>query len=180
MKKRILLILLISVLLLGMLATAFSSCKKTEDPGTEPEGPVTLPGITPDYPAPPVEEGAEDAVDGDGKLEVPEGTTGAGIEYTTEVSIDISDKKVGLYFRNPSRSLQNIALELVIQGQVIAESGLLTPGKRITMLDLKDGVNVSAGVYAQDAKLVVRFFDPETNTCSIVSSEILVTVTAVE
>lgn len=175
MKKRILLILLVSVMLLSLLA-AMVACGEEETPEPLP----VPPGLTPDYPAPPIEEGAEDAVDNEDKMDVAEGTTGAGIEYTTEYTVDISDKKVSLYFRNPSRSLQNIAVQLVIQDQVIAESGLLTPGKRITTLALEDGVSISAGVYAQNAKLIVRFFDPETNVCSIVKSEILVTVTAQE
>lgn len=180
MKKRILMILLVSVLLLGMLATAFSSCKKTEEPGTEPEGPVTIPGITPDYPAPPLEEGAEDVEDDEGKLDAPAGGGAVGMIYSNEVEIDLSDKKVSLLFANPNRSTHNVSIQLVVQGNVLAESGLLTPAKRITTLDLKEGITIPAGVYANNAKILVRFYDPETNECSIVNSEIVVTVTVRE
>jgi hypothetical protein len=176
MKKRILLILLVGVMLLGLFAVTFVSCGDDETP----EGPVTIPGITPDYPAPPLEEGAEDVADSENKLDAPEGGGAVGMIYSNEVEIDLSDKKATLLFANPNRSTHNVSVQLIVQDIVLAGSGLLTPAKRITTLDLKDGVNVPAGVYAQNAKLLVRFYDPETNECSIVNSEIIVTVTVRE
>ena len=172
MKKRILLILLVSVMLLGLFATAFVSCGDDE-----PEGPVIIPGITPDYPAPPIDEGAEDVEDNEDKLDAPEGGGAVGMIYSNEVEIDLSDKKATLLFANPNRSTHNVSVQLVVQDVVLAESGLLTPAKRITSLDVKDGVTIPEGVYAQNAKFVIRFYDPETNACSIVNSEIAVTVT---
>jgi len=172
MKKRILLILLVSVMLLGLFATAFVSCGDDEE-----TPPVTIPGITPDYPAPPVDEGAEDVEDNEDKLDAPEGGGAVGMIYSNEVEIDLSDKKATLLFANPNRSTHNVSVQLVVQDVVLAESGLLTPAKRITSLDVKDGVTIPEGVYAQNAKFVVRFYDPETNACSIVNSEIVVTVT---
>ena len=151
-----------------------------DDGPDTPDGTVTIPGITPDYPAPPEDEGAEDVEDDEEKLEAPEGGGAVGMIYTTEVEIDLSDKKATILFANPNRSTHNVTVQLVVQDVVLAESGLLTPGKRITSLDLKDGINVPAGVYAENAKFVVRFYDPETNACSIVNSEIAVTVTVRE
>ena len=176
MKKRILLILMVSVMLLSLFSIGFVSCGEDETPGAD----VTIPGITPDYPAPPLEEGAEDVTDSEEKLEAPAGGGAVGMIYSNEVSIDLSDKKVTLLFANPNRSTHNVSIQLVVQGNVLAESGLLTPAKRVTSLDLKDGVNVPAGVYTTDAKIVVRFYDPTTNACSIVNSEIVVTVTVNE
>lgn len=175
MKTRMIMILLVGVMLLSLLATTFVACGDDELP---PGGTVTIPGITPDYPAPPEDEGAEDVEDDEEKLDAPEGGGAVGMIYSTEVEIDLSDKKTTLLFANPNRSTHNVTVQLVIQDQVIAESGLLTPGKRITSLDLKDGMTVPEGVYEQNAKFVIRFYDPETNACSIVNSEIAVTVTA--
>ena len=175
MKKRILLILMVSVMLLSVFSIGFVSCGDDE-----PEGPVTIPGITPDYPAPPVDEGAEDVEDDESKLEAPEGGGAVGMIYSNEVEIDLSDKKATLLFANPNRSTHNVSIQLVVQGNVLAESGLLTPAKRITTLDVKDGINIPAGVYANDAKILVRFYDPETNACSIVNSEIVITLTVRE
>ena len=97
--------------------------------------------------------------------------------YSNEVEIKLSEKKATLLFANPNRSTHNVTVQLVVQALVLAESGLLTPAKRITELSLKDGISVPEGVYAQNAKFVIRFYDPETNECSIVNSEIAVTVT---
>lgn len=143
----------------------------------EPDGPVTIPGITPDYPAPPLDQGAEDVEDNEDKLDAPEGGGAVGMIYSNEVEIDLSDKKATLLFANPNRSTHNVAIQIVVQDVVLAESGLLTPAKRITSLDVKDGIDMPVGVYASNAKIVVRFYDPETNACSIVNSEIAITLT---
>ena len=174
MKKRILLLLLVSVMLLSLLAMSFVACGDDDETPSENGG-----GLTPDYPAPPLEEDAEDVGEEEEKLDAPAGGGAVGMIYQGEVEIDISDKKVSLYFINPNRSTHNVAVQLVVQGKVLAESGLLTPGKRLTELALKDGAAVpEEGVYAENAKLVVRFYDPTTNACSIVNSELKVTVTA--
>ena len=54
MKKNIWLRVLLSVMLLALLATVFVACKN------DPTDPIVTPGLKPDYPAPPVEEGSED------------------------------------------------------------------------------------------------------------------------
>lgn len=186
MKKRILMILLVSVMLLSLLATTLVSCDDDEVPEDPPSsdvtpgGTVTIPGITPDYPAPPPEEDAEDVEDDEDKLDAPTGGGAVGMIYSTEVSIDHSDKKATLLFGNPNRSTHNVTVQLVVKGVVLAESGLLKPSQRITSLDLEENINatlVPEGVYANDAKFVIRFYDPTTNACSIVNSEIAVTVT---
>ena len=174
-------ILVISAMLFSLLATTLVSCGDEETPPAEtPGGTVTVPGITPDYPAPPIEDGAEDVEDDEDKLQAPTGGGAVGMIYSNDVQIDLSDKSLTLLFANPNRSTHNVTVQLVVQDLVLAESGLLTPGKRITTLALKDGVQVPTGVYAQNAKFVVRFYDPQTNACSIVNSEIAVTVTVRE
>ena len=144
----------------------------------------TPPGFTPDYPAPPVDDGAEDFEGGDeGKLEAPEeGGSAVGLIYSIDVQIDLSEEKVTLYFANPQRSLQNMFLQLVIQDQVVAESGLLLPGKQISELDLKEGFKdtLPIGYYTTNSKFLIRYYDPESNQCALVNTEILVKVTVTE
>ena len=177
--KKILIIALAVLLVAGIVVGAILLFGGDDEPET-PGGTVTIPGITPDYPAPPEDEGAEDVEDDEEKLDAPEGGGAVGMIYSNEVSIDLSDKKATLLFANPNRSTHNVTVQLVVQDVVLAESGLLTPAKRITELALKDGITVPEGVYAQNAKFVIRFYDPETNACSIVNSEIAVTVTVRE
>ncbi|MBQ4137670.1 MAG: hypothetical protein IJD67_06120 [Clostridia bacterium] len=109
----------------------------------------------------------------------PDGGGAVGMVYKEEITVDLSDKKATLHFVNPSRSTHNVTVQLVVNDTVIAESGLLTPGKRLSELTLKDGASISEGVYADNAKLIVKFYDPTTNACSIVNSELKVTVTVV-
>ena len=150
----------------------------------DPQAPVTFPGITPDYPAPPVDEGAEDYEgENGGKLEAPEeGGSAVSLIYSDKVTIDLSDKKATLDFRNPSASLQNMTVQLVIQDQVVAESGLLVAGKRLSELSLKEGMenNIPVGYYNQNAKFVIRYYDPATNECAIINTEIALMVTVQE
>ena len=175
MKKRILALILASVALLSLSVMVLSSCADDEITPPTPSKPV----ITPDYPAPPVEEGAEDiGGDDEEKLEAEEGGGAVGMVYSDQVSVDLSDKPVSLLFANPKRSLNSMSLELVVQDMVLMETGTLVPGKRVTTATLKDEALVlSEGVYKTNAKLIVYFYDPETNVRSIVNSEIAVTVT---
>ena len=110
-------------------------------------------------------------------MDAPEGGGAIGMIYSDEVSIDLSDMKATLLFANPNRSTHNVSIQLIVQDVVLAESGLLLPSHRITSLDVKDGIDIPEGVYEKDAKIVIRFFDPNTNECTIINSEILITLT---
>ena len=173
-KLRITVLAIVIALLLAATAVIILNVIQGRKAGS---GPIELPGVTPDYPAPPIEEGAEDMGDNEDKLEAPAGGGAVGMIYSDEVSIDLSDGKVTLLFANPNRSTHNVSIQLVVQDLVLAESGLLPPSKQITSLDVKAGVSIPEGVYANNAKIVVRFYDPETNACSIVNSEIAIAVT---
>jgi hypothetical protein len=182
MKKNIWLRLLVSVMLLALMATMMVACKKDPE---NPDDPDKGPGIlTPDYPAPPEEEGGEDIGDDEEKLETPEGGGAVGLVYSDKVTIDLSDKKATFRFDNPSRSTNNMELQLLIQDIVVMKSGTLTPGKRLTSLDLDDAVlaQLAPGVYGStsNAKFRVYFYDPVTNERAVVNSEIAVTVTVQE
>ena len=172
-----LIIIILAALMAAIVATVALVVMLTPD---DPDGPITIPGIVPDYPAPPLDEGAESVEDNEDKLDAPEGGGAVSMIYSDEVSIDLSDKKVTLLFANPNRSTHNVSIQLVVQDVVLAESGLLLPSHRITSLDVKDGINIPAGVYANNAKIVIKFYDPNTNACSIVNSDILVTLTVRE
>lgn len=161
-------------MILALVLSSFVSCKRKK---------VDDPTLAPDYAPPHQEEGAEDIGDGDGtKLDAPEGGGSAGMTYEDKMIVDLSDKKVTLRFDNASRSVSNVVLQVVIQDTVIVETGVITPGKRVKTVNLKEGADVllQPGVYANDAKLVVNFYDPETNEKSAVKTEIPVTVTVQE
>ena len=163
MKKRILQILLVGIMLLALVVSSLASCNKDD-------GPNGTPGTT---------EGAgEDSTD-DIKLSAPDNGGSAGLEYKKAVRIDLSEKEVTLVFTNTERSTHNVTVQVVAEGTVLAESGMIAPGEKISKLAMKDGASIAEGIYADSAKLVVRYYDPETNACSAVNSEFNVTVTVV-
>ena len=186
MKKNVWLKLLVSVLLVAMLATMMVACK--DDPVDDPADDDNQGGTSilhPDYPAPDPEQGAVDVGgDDEDKLDKPEGGGSVGLVYSDKVTIDLSDKKATLRFDNPSRSTNNMSIEVIIQDVVILKSGTLAPGKGIRELTVADDVlaQLTAGVYGStsNAKIRAYFYDPVTNERAVVNSEIAVTVTVQE
>ena len=172
MKKRVLQILLVGIMLLALLVSSLVSCKKDDGDGTPVDSnPPASSGV--------VDDADENLESDDIKLNAPDDGGAAGLEYKKAVRIDISDKEVTLFFVNAARSTHNVTVQLVSEGKVLAESGPITPGKKITKLTLKDGASISAGVYDTGAKLVVKYYDIKTNDCSTVNSEFNITLTVV-
>ena len=92
------------------------------------------------------------------------------------MSIDISDKSVSLLFANPGKSNQDIVLQLVIQDNVIVQSGTLVPGKQVTKLDLSEDAasKLSAGTY--EGNFNVLYYDLQSGERAVVHTEIPVTI----
>ena len=160
MKKRILQILIIGIMLLALIVTSFASCNKDDD---------VKPGNTP------ATDGESDT--DDIKLNAPDDGGAAGLKYKKSVKIDLSEKSVTLDFTNTAKSTHNVTVQVVAEETVLAESGMIAPGERVSRLTMKDGAAITEGIYASGAKLVVNYFDPETNACSAVNSEFNVTIT---
>ena len=70
-----------------------------------------------------------------------------------------------------------MVLQIVIQGEVVVQSGTLKPGNQVKTLDLMDGVEekLTAGTY--EGNFAVLYYDPETGEKAIVNTEIPVTIT---
>lgn len=190
MKKRVLQILLIGIMLLALLVSSLVSCIKDIDDipvgSTSPEGNGTVDDNDGDSFESDGSGGSGGSIESDEsdesddiKLNAPDNGGAAGLEYKKAVKLDISDKEVTLFFVNAARSTHNVTVQLVAEGKVLAESGLITPGKKITKLAVKDGASISAGVYDTEAKLVVKYYDTKTNACSTVNSEFNIILTVV-
>lgn len=138
----------------------------------------SVPTLAPDYAPRQEEQYAEDIGDSsDQKLTQAEGGGAVSLTYTTKVDIDLSDKHAALYFANPSKSNQDIVLQIVVQDVVIAQSGTISPGKKIEKLDLlKDAAaQLSPGGY--NGEFVVLYYQPDTHEKTIVNTEIPVNIT---
>lgn len=136
------------------------------------------PVLAPDY-APQETEAYAETIPNDDKtkLDKPEGGGSVSLTYSRDVSIDLSDEKASLMFANPGKSNQDMVLQLVIQEEVICQSGTLTPGHHVNNLELLKGAakKLSAGTY--EGHFNVLYYDQESGEKAIVNTEIPVTVT---
>lgn len=138
----------------------------------------SAPVLAPDYAPRQVEENAEPIGDsGDEKLSQPEGGGAVSLTYAREVGISLAKKRATLMFANPTKSNQDMVLQLVIEDVVVLQSGRLEPGNRVTALNLSDGAEkrLTAGGY--NGKFVVLYYDRTSGEKAMVNTEIPVTVT---
>ena len=182
-KSSKLIALLAAVLLLSLVFTGCKWGKKDKDDETNPpetqqqqQGGI----LTPDYPLPPVESGAE-SIEGDtdtGKLESPQGGGSVGLTYMKEVEITLQTGGITLLFGNPSRSNKDMVVSISIQGHIIARSGRLLPGNKVTHLELNEegrAILTQPGVY--EGKFTIDNFDPLSGEKELVNVEIPVNIT---
>jgi hypothetical protein len=174
-KKLRIIVLAVIAALLVTAATVIIIVNVTKD--DEPD--------TPDYLVPDYEVNATpiEGEDPGEKLEAAEGGGAVSLIYYDQVTVDLSDNKVYLRFDNPSKSVNNMTLEISIKDTVLAKSGALQPGYRLTELPLQAGVaeKLAAGyAYVDGAKYTIYYYDPTTGERAIVNTEIPITVTVQE
>lgn len=129
----------------------------------------------PDYAPQQVEPNANPIGDGGGKLSQPEGGGAVSLTYSNEAVITLSDKTAGLMFQNPTRSNQDMVLELVIADKALVRSGRLPPGYKVETLSGVDTAGLSAGTY--EGKFRLLYYDADSGEKAVVNTEIPITVT---
>ena len=130
-----------------------------------------------DYAPKQIDQNAE-PIDGEepgDKLENPEGGGAVSLTYSKEVTLDLASKEAAVLFQNPSKSNQDMALQLVIDGKVIAQSEKLPVGYKLNKLTNVDTDKLTAGAY--EGKFVVLYYNADTGEKAIVNTDIPVTVT---
>lgn len=134
--------------------------------------------LDPDYAAKEPDKNAEQIEGTSGeKLDAPEGGGAMSLIYGKEVEIDLSDSKATFLIGNPAESTVYLVVEIVIRDHVIAQSGAIKPGYRLTTLKLAEGAKDILQVGGYDGKIVLYMYDAETDERAILNSEIIVTVT---
>lgn len=101
--------------------------------------------------------------------------TGGGsvsLIYSNQASIDLSDEIASLMFANPGKSNQNMVVQIVIQGEVIVQSGMILPGRQVTELDLLEGAAAMLTPGGYDGNFSVLYYHPESGEKAIVNTEI--------
>ena len=75
-------------------------------------------------------------------------------------------------FANPGKSNQNVVVQIVIQDQVIVQSGTILPGRQVTALDLLDGAASMLTPGGYDGNFSILYYHPESGEKAIVNTEI--------
>lgn len=137
--------------------------------------------LAPDY-APKEEERYAEIIPNDSgeKMEQPEGGGSVSLSYSREVSIELNNETVGLYFANPGKSNQDIVIQIVVQDEVIVQSGTLKPGNQVTNLELLNNAAEILTVGGYEGKFVVLYYDPVSAEKSVVNTEIPISITVNE
>lgn len=137
--------------------------------------------LAPDYAPQNKEEHAETIPnDPQDKLEAPQGGGAVSLTYATQVGIDLSSGKVSLLFANPTKSNQDMLLQITVQDQVILQSGTISPGHRVTTLELPEDAAKMLSVGGYNGKFVVLYYNRESGEKSIVNTEIPIQITVTD
>ena len=137
--------------------------------------------LAPDY-APMEKEEHAEAIPGDTgeKMESEKGGGSVSLSYSDEAAIDLSDRQATVMFANPGKSNQDMVLQVVIQDTVIIQSGTLSPGNRVTTLDLLPGAEKQLVPGGYEGKFVVFYYDETTGEKAMVNTEIPISITIAE
>lgn len=136
--------------------------------------------LAPDYAPQQKEENAETIPDDTGdKMENPEGGGAVSLTYSNEVTIDISDKAAALYFANPGKSNQDMVIQIAIRDTVILQSGTLSPGNQVKLLNLLEGAEEMLQPGGYEGKFIVLYYDQTSGEKSMVNTEIPITINVV-
>jgi len=125
----------------------------------EDERPVVLP---PDQAYEEKDPQIEPYPDQPGTLDpiAPEDGGMASFTCEAQLTVQLSAERVDLMFANPSRSQQNMVIEVCVDEQVIAQSGRIEPGYRVTSLPLLAREQLTVGIY--QATVRIYFYQPQT------------------
>ena len=134
-----------------------------------------MPSVTlaPDYAPKEIEAHAHVIPNDSGEQKKSEAGGGSvSLTYSNQVSIDLSDETASLMFANPGKSNQNVVVQIVIQDQVIVQSGTILPGRQVTALDLLDGTASMLTPGGYDGNFSILYYHPESGEKAIVNTEI--------
>ena len=136
--------------------------------------------LAPDYAPQNKEENAETIPDDTSdKMENPEGGGAVSLTYSNEVTIDLSVKAAAIYFANPGKSNQDMVIQIAIQDTIILQSGTLSPGHQVKLLNLLEGAEEMLQPGGYEGKFIVLYYDQTSGEKSMVNTEIPITINVV-
>ena len=164
--RRIVLVIVVAVLLITVNVTVWVMFFRNTAPVLAPDH---APQKTEEY-AEPVEEEPEE------KMQAPQGGGAVSMVYQKSVTIDLNENMAYMMFQNPSKSVNDLVLQLVVVGEdgsetVIAQSGTLSPGYGIEKMELiKGAARLSPGEYT--GRYNVLYYEPDSGEKSVVNGNI--------
>ena len=134
--------------------------------------------LTPDY-APQKLEQNQEPINNDSKekMNVEKGGGAVSISFSDKVTVDLSDKLVNLNFANPNKSTQDMVIQIVIRDQILVQSGKVTPGNKVTVLDLLNGAEKKLVPGGYEGKFIVLYYNTATGEKAVVNTEIPISIT---
>ena len=114
------------------------------------------------------------------RIEVDDGDSQSGLVYVevgTDVTVDISDDAVYLHYSNPETNHIDARVSVMLDEQLVAQSGLVESGFYLDKIDGLLTDNLDYGTY--EGVLVVDTYDVETGERLLVNNEIAVTIQVV-
>ncbi len=113
------------------------------------------------------------------KLFASEGGGAINYIFTDSATLSLDTGKIAIRFENPAKSTHDVIIQLVIQDQLVAQSGIIKAGTKLEMLTLQDGMKekLQKGIY--NAKYTFLNYNPETGAKAMVNVESPITLTVI-
>jgi len=141
----------------------------------EPQPPEVV--LTPDKAPEQPEENAE-PIPGDKPNESPASKGGSvTLTYSDQVTIDLSREDASLLFANPGRSSRDLVLQIVVQENILAQSGTLEPGNQVKTLSLLPGAAAMLSPGGYEGNFMVHYYDRITGAREVVNTAIPIFIT---
>lgn len=134
--------------------------------------------LAPDY-APTETESYAEAIpnDADEKNEAEQGGGSVSLTYSNEVIIDLSDQTATLLFANPGRSSHDMLIQIVVQDQVLVQSGLLKAGNQVKNLAVSPETAGRLKTGGYDGLFMIYYYDQSSGERAVVNTEIPIHIT---
>ena len=161
MKKNVIIVLLLLITIFSSLITLYVLFIHDSDPLIIPD---YLPEMHTQAVAIPENE------DDKSSMDLSAGQQGAVVACGASATVHLDDKAIEYYYSNPSRSASAVVLQLLVDNQVIGQSGTIHPGYRTYSIVLAKDVLLAEGEYA--GVLRIAFYDSETEKKAPVDSEV--------
>lgn len=135
--------------------------------------------LTPDYAPGTIDTHAIKEDNNSEKMELSDNGGGAvSLSYSNVAAVDLKEKKIKMYFKNPGKSREDIVLYIAIvqndEEVVIAQSDLIPAGYAIYSLDLNEDIQLQKGGY--DGIFRITYYNEDTGAKEIVDTVIKISI----